>query len=190
MLYEQTPIPDVFQLTPQVFTDERGFFMETWRENDFVRHAGQYQFVQENQSFSRQGVLRGLHFQEQKSQGKLVRCITGEIFDVAVDLRPHSPTYGKWVGRFLSEKNKCQLWIPPEFAHGFYTLSEEANIVYKCTEYYAPEYERTLLWNDPVIQVDWPLQGQPILSPKDEQGCFLADLYPGLAPDSTNKEHS
>lgn len=181
MRYEPTAIPDVFLLTPQVVTDERGFFMETWRENDFFAHVGPYRFVQENQSCSRQGVLRGLHFQEQKSQGKLVRCVTGEIFDVAVDLRPGSPSRGKWVGRFLSETNNCLLWIPPGFAHGFYTRSPEARLVYKCTEYYAPEYERTLLWNDPVLRIDWPLKQEPVLSPKDLQGCCLADLDPNLA---------
>ncbi len=169
MLYEPTEIPDVFYLTPKIFPDQRGTFMETWRENDFISHIGKYSFVQENQSCSCRGVLRGLHFQIRQSQGKLVRCVQGEIFDVAVDLRPSSPTRGKWVGKILSEQNNCQLWLPPGFAHGFYTLSEQAILCYKCTNYYAPEHERTLLWNDPTVGITWRVE-TPFLSPKDLNG--------------------
>ncbi len=180
MLYEPTEIPDVFCLTPKVFPDKRGAFMETWRENDFAAHIGDYSFVQENQSSSCRGVLRGLHFQIRQSQGKLVRCVQGEIFDVAVDLRPFSPTCGKWVGRVLNEQNNRQLWLPPGFAHGFYTLSDQAILCYKCTDYYAPEHERTLLWDDPTVSIKWQDQ-KPLLSPKDLNGMSWNEVQKELA---------
>src|SRR5574344_1425157 len=144
-------IPDVKILEPQVFGDERGFFMETWRDNWFSENVCERRFVQDNHSKSRQGILRGLHYQMEQTQGKLVRVVAGEVYDVAVDLRRSSPTFGKWVGVHLSADNKKQLWVPEGFAHGFVVLSETAEFLYKTTDYYAPEYERSLLWNDPVL---------------------------------------
>lgn len=172
MNYEKLTIPDVVLLTPQVFGDERGFFMETFRQSEFEEHCGNYQFVQDNHSKSKQGILRGLHYQHAKPQGKLVRVTQGEVFDVAVDLREESPTFGKWVGVHLSEDNKQLLWVPPGFAHGFYVISEEAEFQYKCTDYYNPGDEYSLLWNDATLNIDWPLvNGEaPQLSGKDKQG--------------------
>ena len=168
-------IPEVVLLTPKVFGDERGFFMETFRQNEFEKHCGHYTFVQDNHSKSRRGILRGLHYQVTQPQGKLVRVTQGEVFDVAVDLRENSPTFGQWVGVYLSAENKQMLWVPPGFAHGFYVTSEEAEFQYKCTDYYAPEDECSIIWNDPTIAIDWPLvNGQlPRLSAKDEQGQAL-----------------
>lgn len=171
MQYEKLAIPDVVLITPQVFGDERGFFMETFRQNEFEDHCGHYTFVQDNHSKSTHGILRGLHYQHQQPQGKLVRVTQGEVFDVAVDMRQSSPTYGQWVGATLSEQNKQMLWVPPGFAHGFYVTSETAEFQYKCTDYYAPGDEVSILWNDPQLAIQWPIQGQkPRLSAKDEQG--------------------
>ncbi|BCB08504.1 dTDP-4-dehydrorhamnose 3,5-epimerase [Vreelandella venusta] len=171
MQYEKLAIPDVVLITPQVFGDERGFFMETFRQSEFEHHCGHYTFVQDNHSKSTHGILRGLHYQHQQPQGKLVRVTQGEVFDVAVDMRQSSPTYGQWVGATLSEQNKQMLWVPPGFAHGFYVTSETAEFQYKCTDYYAPGDEVSILWNDPQLAIQWPTQGQkPQLSAKDEQG--------------------
>ncbi|WP_372372773.1 dTDP-4-dehydrorhamnose 3,5-epimerase [Vreelandella venusta] len=171
MQYEKLAIPDVVLITPQVFGDERGFFMETFRQSEFEDHCGRYTFVQDNHSKSTHGILRGLHYQHQQPQGKLVRVTQGEVFDVAVDMRQSSPTYGQWVGATLSEQNKQMLWVPPGFAHGFYVTSETAEFQYKCTDYYAPGDEVSILWNDPQLAIQWPTLGQkPRLSAKDEQG--------------------
>lgn len=171
MNYEKLSIPDVVLLTPQVFGDDRGFFMETFRQSEFEEHCGNYQFVQDNHSKSKQGILRGLHYQHAKPQGKLVRVTQGEVFDVAVDLRESSPTFGQWVGVHLSADNKQLLWVPPGFAHGFYVISEEAEFQYKCTDYYNPGDEYSLLWNDSSLNIEWPLVNQeaPKLSAKDDQ---------------------
>jgi dTDP-4-dehydrorhamnose 3,5-epimerase len=167
-----TDIPDVIILEPQVFHDARGFFMETYHAGRLAELGIIAEFVQDNHSRSQRGTLRGLHYQLRQTQGKLVRVVIGELFDVAVDLRRRSPTFGRWTGAVLSADNKRQLWIPPGFAHGFYVLSETADLVYKVTDYYAPDWDRTLLWNDPQINVAWPLlEGQPpVLSAKDTQG--------------------
>lgn len=174
-------IPEILLIEPQIFGDERGFFLESYRESELLKMGVDTHFVQDNHSGSKQGVLRGLHYQIKQTQGKLVRVIRGEIFDVAVDIRHHSPTFGKWVGHILSEQNKNQLWIPASFAHGFYVISDWAEILYKTTDYYAPQWERTLLWNDPQLAIDWPiLEGtQPTLSEKDTQGVPLssAELF-------------
>ena len=175
MKWLQSDIPDVFLVIPEVFRDHRGFFMETFRQDIFQKQIGPVTFVQDNHSRSNQGTLRGLHYQIRQPQGKLVRVVSGEVFDVAVDVRKSSPFFGRWVGTTLSAENKTMLWIPPGFAHGFYVLSPEAEFTYKCTDYYAPEHERTLLWNDPAISIDWPLTGHkpPVLSPKDSAGLPL-----------------
>ncbi|MCW9718784.1 dTDP-4-dehydrorhamnose 3,5-epimerase [Avibacterium sp. 21-599] len=165
-----TTIPDVKILEPQVFGDERGFFMETFRQQWFKENVCNRTFVQENHSKSTKGVLRGLHYQIENAQGKLVRVISGAVFDVAVDLRKNSPTFGKWVGEILSTENKRQLWVPEGFAHGFYVLSDEAEFVYKCTDYYNPKDEHSLIWNDPTIGIEWPIIGEPNLSNKDLNG--------------------
>lgn len=172
-----TAIPDVKILEPKVFGDERGFFLETFREDWFREHVADVSFVQDNHSKSGQGILRGLHYQTQQTQGKLVRVVAGEVYDVAVDMRKNSPTFGKYVGVLLSGDNKRQLWVPEGFAHGFYVTTESAEFVYKCTNYYAPEFEQSLLWNEPNLGIQWPLVGgsQPLLSPKDEAGLMLAD---------------
>ncbi len=167
-----TEIPDVFILEPQVFYDARGYFMETYHARQLAELGISAQFVQDNHSRSQRGTLRGLHYQIRQAQGKLLRVVCGEIFDVAVDLRRRSPTFGQWTGAILSADNKRQLWIPPGFAHGFYAISETADLVYKVTDYYAPQWERTLIWNDPQINIAWPLvDGQPpVLSARDAQG--------------------
>jgi len=164
-----TIIPDVKIIEPTVFGDERGFFMETWSQKKFEELVIKKptRFVQDNHSKSKQGVLRGLHFQAENTQGKLVRVTSGEVFDVAVDIRKRSATFGQWVGAYLSAENKHQLWIPEGFAHGFYVTSEEAEFVYKCTNYYDPQSEVSILWNDPDIGIDWPLTEAPSLSIKD-----------------------
>lgn len=177
MEYVKTEIPEVILITPKVFGDERGFFMETFRHNDFVKNCGNYNFVQDNHSSSSKGILRGLHFQLQQPQGKLVRVTKGEVFDVAVDMRKNSPTFGKWVGEYLSEQNRKMLWVPPGFAHGFYVTSDTAEFQYKCTDYYNPVDEYSLIWNDPSINIDWPLRGEPpVLSAKDCAGRNFTDL--------------
>ena len=177
MEYRPTAIPDVVLCVPKVFGDERGFFMETFRADEFERECAPVRFVQDNHSRSTRGILRGLHYQNPQPQGKLVRVTEGEVFDVAVDLRKDSPTFGKWVGELLSAENKHMLWVPPGFAHGFYVTSPTAEFVYKCTDYYAPENEETLAWDDPAVGVEWPLvNGEPPrLSAKDAAGVSLAD---------------
>lgn len=181
MEFQRTEIPDVVLLKPKVFEDERGFFLETYRESEFTAECGLVSFVQDNHSGSRQGTLRGLHYQILHPQGKLIRTIAGEIFDVAVDLRRSSPTFGKWVGAVLSSKNRNQLWIPPCFAHGFYVMSAWAEVIYKTTDYYAPEFERTISWRDPAIGIEWPLIGGqiPSLSEKDKVGnsILTAEIF-------------
>jgi dTDP-4-dehydrorhamnose 3,5-epimerase len=181
MKFTPTEIPDVILIAAQVFGDERGFFMETYRASLFEEAGLPSRFVQDNHSGSRRGALRGLHYQIHQPQGKLVRVVAGEVFDVVVDIRRSSPTFSKWVGVNLSAQNRLQMWIPAGFAHGFYVISDWAEIVYKATDYYAPEWERTLLWNDPDTGIAWPLLNgeQPTLSAKDAQGKSLgeADLY-------------
>lgn len=173
----RTAIPEVILIEPKVFGDERGFFMETWRDSWLEEMGVDVSFIQDNHSLSSKGILRGLHYQIKQPQGKLVRVVSGEVFDVAVDLRKGSPTFGKWVGEWLTAENKRMLWVPPGFAHGFMVVSDEAEFVYKCTSYYAPEYDRTLLWNDPAIGIDWPLDGieEVKLSEKDKVGKVLAE---------------
>lgn len=171
----ETKIPDVKLLEPQVFGDERGFFMETFRDEWFKQNVAHRTFVQENHSKSAKGVLRGLHYQTENTQGKLVRVVSGVVFDVAVDMRKGSPTFGQWVGEILSAENKRQLWVPEGFAHGFYVLSDEAEFVYKCTDYYNPKAEHSLLWNDTTVAIDWPLEGAPSLSAKDLAGKPFAN---------------
>lgn len=172
MQFRPTEIPDVIVVEPRVFGDERGFFLETWERRKFAAAGIDADFVQDNHSASCRHVLRGLHYQLARPQGKLVRVVVGEVFDVAVDLRSTSPTFGKWVGLHLSAENKRILWIPPGFAHGFLTLSERAEFVYKCTDYYDPTSERSLLWNDPKLGIAWPLPAgaTPLVSAKDAAG--------------------
>jgi dTDP-4-dehydrorhamnose 3,5-epimerase len=174
-----TAIPDVLIFEPTLHGDHRGFFMETWRESTFADIAPGLRFVQDNHSKSGKGILRGLHYQLTQPQGKLVRVIAGEIYDVAVDMRRRSPTFGQWVGVTLSADNHRQLWVPPGFAHGFLVTGESAEMVYKCTDYYAPQDEHSLRWNDPAVGIDWPLAGlgmpEPVLSAKDRDGRLFAD---------------
>ena len=172
----KTKIPDILIIKPQVFGDDRGFFFESFNQKQFTEKSGiNTQFVQDNHSRSQQNVLRGLHYQIQQPQGKLVRAIIGEIIDVAVDIRRNSPTFGQWVSCVLSAENKQELWIPIGFAHGFYVLSDVAEVLYKTTDYYAPKQERTILWNDPDIDINWENTTTPILSQKDQAGSFLKD---------------
>ncbi len=170
-----TIIPDVLLVKSEVFGDERGFFMETWRRGALAGHGVDADFVQDNFSHSVTGTLRGLHYQLRKPQGKLVRVTRGEIFDVAVDLRRSSQNFGQWVGQRLSADENMALWIPPGFCHGFYVTSGPADVHYKCTESYAPEDDRCILWNDGALAIDWPLSGTPLLSEKDRQGTPFAD---------------
>ena len=170
-------IPDVFLIEPRVFGDDRGFFFESFNHARFEAAIGrQVSFVQDNHSKSNKGVLRGLHFQTQNAQGKLVRVSQGAVFDVAVDIRKGSPTYGSWVGEILSAENKRQLWIPEGLAHGFLVLSDSAEFLYKTTNYYAPEYECCIIWNDPDLAIEWPLDVVPALSQKDQLGERFSDL--------------
>jgi len=171
-------IADVLLIEPKVFGDERGFFYESFNQQRFNEATGlNYDFVQDNHSKSAKGVLRGLHYQlPPKAQGKLVRVIAGEVFDVAVDIRKDSPTFGQWVGEHLSADNKRQLWIPPGLAHGFLVLSDSAEFLYKTTDYYAPELERCIRWNDPALAIVWPIDGEPVLSAKDAQGKRLSEI--------------
>lgn len=171
----KTKIPDVKLLEPQVFGDERGFFMETFRDEWFKKNVANRTFVQENHSKSVKGVLRGLHYQTENTQGKLVRVISGAVLDVAVDLRKSSPTFGQYVAEILSAENKRQLWVPEGFAHGFYVISDEAEFVYKCTDYYNPKAEHSLIWNDPTVGIEWNLDREPSLSAKDLAGKLLQD---------------
>jgi dTDP-4-dehydrorhamnose 3,5-epimerase len=171
-----TAIPEVLILEPKVFGDERGFFMESFNARKFAEATGlNVQFVQDNHSRSTKGVLRGLHYQVQQPQGKLVRVVSGAVFDVAVDIRKSSPTFGQWVGVELSAENHRQLWVPAGFAHGFLVLSESADFLYKTTDYYAPEYEHCIRWNDPAINIQWPLTAAPELSAKDAAGGSLSE---------------
>lgn len=177
----KTEIPDVVLLEPKVFGDDRGFFFESWNARTLKELGIDAEFVQDNHSYSQRGVLRGLHYQIQQPQGKLVRVIAGEVFDVAVDLRRSSPTFGKWVSFMLSADNKHIAWIPPGFAHGFCVTSVSAEFLYKTTDYYSPQYERSVLWNDPALDIPWPLNGmEPQLSAKDRAGVLLkdAELFP------------
>jgi len=181
MRFTATTHPEIILVEPLTFQDNRGFFMETYQKEKFYQAGIPYEFVQDNHSSSIKGTLRGLHYQIIHAQGKLVRVAQGEVFDVAVDLRRGSPFFGKWVGEILSEKNKVQLWIPPGFAHGFYALSDQADVIYKTTEYYFPEGDRCIRWNDPDLAIEWPLyKGKhPLLSTKDAEGCAFsqAEVY-------------
>ena len=165
-------IPDVILIEPKVFGDDRGFFFESFNQAQFETAIGRkVNFVQDNHSRSAKNVLRGLHYQIQQPQGKLVRVTQGEVFDVAVDIRRSSPTFGKWVGAILSADNKKQMWVPPGFAHGFVVLSDTAEFLYKTTDYYAPQHERCIVWNDTSLAINWHIQGEPVLSGKDAQGA-------------------
>ncbi len=182
MKFTPSIIPDVILIEPAVFGDHRGFFMETWQRKTFAENGIDYDFVQDNHSKSSQGILRGLHYQIEQPQGKLVRVVEGCVFDVAVDMRESSATFGQWVGYELSAENKKLLWVPPGFAHGFYVMSESAEFVYKCTDYYAPEHERSVLWNDAKLGIDWPLirnkddnNTAPTLSEKDADAPTFAN---------------
>lgn len=172
-----TEIPDVVRFQPHVFQDIRGFFMETYQKETFSQAGIWQEFVQDNHSSSIQWTLRGLHYQVTQTQGKLVRAVIGKIFDVAVDLRRNSPTFGKWVGAYLSDENKAQLWIPPGFAHGFLVLSERADVVYKTTDFYDPKGDRTIRWDDPTLGIDWPIPMDilPLISEKDASGVLFKD---------------
>ncbi len=172
-----TSIPDVKIIEPKVFGDERGFFLETFRDDWFKANVADVVFVQDNHSKSSQGILRGMHYQLTQTQGKLVRVTSGEVYDVAIDMRKNSPSFGQWFGVLLSAENKRQLWVPAGFAHGFYVTSESAEFVYKCTDYYAPEHEVSVKWNDPKLNVDWPILSNtnPSLSVKDDNGLLFND---------------
>ena len=171
----RTAIPDVLIVEPKVFGDPRGFFFESYNRRTLEPHGIPGEFVQDNHSRSAKGVLRGLHYQIRQPQGKLVRVVSGEVFDVAVDIRRSSPAFGKWVGEILSAANKRMMWIPPGFAHGFLVLSESAEFLYKTTDYWAPEHERSLLWNDPQLAIAWPLEGAPTLAAKDAAAKRLSE---------------
>ena len=177
MEFVPTRLPDVIVIRPRVFEDPRGFFMDTWHRKLFEQNGPGVDFVQDSHSGSAAGTIRGLHYQIEQAQGKLLRVVKGEAFDVAVDIRRSSPDFGQWTGEVLSAENRKMLWIPPGFAHGFLVLSNTAEFEYKLTNYYAPEHERTLLWDDPEIGIDWPLADgeEPILSPKDQAGLPLKD---------------
>lgn len=180
MKVERASIADVLVLEPKVFGDARGFFLESWNARSFAAAGIDAKFVQDNQSRSSRNVLRGLHYQVRQPQGKLVRVVAGEIWDVAVDLRRSSPTFGRWAGIALDAASHRMLWIPPGFAHGFVVLSEQADVLYKASDYYAPELERILLWNDPALGIAWPLAGEPVIADKDRRGTPLAraETYP------------
>ena len=177
MQFESTRIPDVVLIRPKVFGDSRGYFLETWEERKFAAGGIDVRFVQDNHSFSARHTLRGLHWQAQQMQGKLVRVVTGAVYDVAVDIRRNSPTFGQWVGVELSAENHHMLWVPAGFAHGFVVLSESAHFLYRCTDFYAPQYERSILWNDPDLGIEWSLPpgAQPILSAKDAAAVRFRD---------------
>lgn len=177
----QTPLPGVLVIEPRVFEDDRGFFLQSYHEKQFWDAGLRDTFVQDNHSFSKQGTLRGLHYQLKHPQGKLVRVVTGEAFDVAVDIRQGSPTFGQWFGDILSAENKRQLYVPPGFAHGFCVLSETADFLYKCTDFYTPGDEYGIRWNDPEIKIDWPIH-DPVLSAKDETAPWLKDASAHLPP--------
>jgi dTDP-4-dehydrorhamnose 3,5-epimerase len=170
-----TNIPDVLLIEPRVFGDARGFFFESWNEQSFAAAGISARFVQDNHSRSAQNVLRGLHYQIRQPQGKLVRVMAGEIFDVAVDIRKSSPTFGRVIGTRLSAESHNMVWVPVGFAHGFCVVSEHAEVLYKTTDFYAPQHERSILWNDPALGIDWPIAGDPVLSAKDAAGVLLRD---------------
>lgn len=182
MEWVKTAIPDVIHIVPDIHGDGRGYFKETWNSKAFAESGLDIDFVQDNESRSRRGTLRGLHYQITQPQGKLVRVCYGTVFDVAVDLRRSSPTFGKWVGKYLSAERHNMLWIPPGFAHGFYVTSDAAVLLYKCTDFYAPEYDRTIVWDDADLAIDWPLHysGEPLLSGKDRMGnrFSMAECFP------------
>lgn len=183
MKFIPATIPDILIIEPKVFQDERGFFLESYQKERFAEAGIAFDFVQDNHSKSGQGVLRGLHYQIRQPQGKLLRVTAGEIFDVALDIRRGSPTFGKWFGTLLSADNRSMLWVPPGFAHGFYVTTPQAELLYKATDYYAPHWERTIMWNDPAVGIEWPTQGRtPILSRRDQAGSPLAeaDVYEDL----------
>ena len=182
MIATPTEIPDVLLIAPRVVGDERGYFFESYNQADFASCGIPAHFVQDNHSRSQRNVLRGLHYQIHQPQGKLVRVVCGTVFDVAVDLRRGSPSFGKWVGAELSAENKRMFWMPPGMAHGFIVLSDSADFLYKATDYFAPEFERTILWNDPDLGIRWPLVGEPILSSKDAAGLTFrdAEVYEGV----------
>ena len=172
----KTNLPEVMIIEPKVFGDERGFFYESFNAKKFAELTGlNVEFVQDNHSMSAKNILRGLHYQIQQAQGKLVRVVSGEVFDVAVDLRKSSPRFGQWTGAFLSAENNKQMWIPPGFAHGFVVTSDKAEFLYKTTDYWAPEFERSLMWNDPAIGIEWPITDAPMLSGKDQVAKLLAE---------------
>ncbi|OEU58360.1 MAG: dTDP-4-dehydrorhamnose 3,5-epimerase [Desulfobulbaceae bacterium S3730MH12] len=176
MKVTQTTIPDVLVIEPEVFGDERGFFFESFNQKSWQRNTGlDRAFVQDNHSRSAKGVLRGIHYQVQQIQGKLVRVVAGEVFDVAVDLRKNSPTFGRWVGEYLSAENFKQFWVPEGFGHAFVVLSESAEFLYRTTDYWAPEHERCIIWNDPELDINWPIDFAPRLSEKDVKGLLLKD---------------
>lgn len=180
MVFTETEIPGVTLVESQLFGDQRGFFLELYHQQKFRERGIELTFVQDNLSRSQRGVLRGLHYQIEQPQGKYVTVLAGAIFDVAVDLRRSSPSFGRWVGRILSEENRLAMLIEPGFAHGFYVLSETADVLYKCSDLYAPQHERTLLWDDHLVNIDWPLTGAPVLSEKDARGTLLqsCECYP------------
>ncbi len=176
MRVSPTAMPDVLVIEPEIFGDERGYFYESFNYQRWLRNTGiECDFVQSNHSRSIRGVLRGLHYQVKQPQGKIVRVVVGEVFDVAVDLRRSSPYFGKWVGAHLSAENKKQIWIPEGFGHGYLVLSDAAEFLYRTTDYYAPEHERCIIWNDPDISIDWPVDGEPLLSTKDTSGMLFKD---------------
>jgi dTDP-4-dehydrorhamnose 3,5-epimerase len=176
MNFLPTKIPDVILVEPRVFGDERGYFMETWEQRKFAAAGINAEFVQDNHSRSVRGTLRGLHYQIEQPQGKLVRVVVGEVYDVVVDIRRTSPTFGQWVAEILSADNKKMLWVPPGCAHGFLVTGDEADFVYKCTDFYAPQHERCIRWDDPDLNIDWPLSGQtPLVSDKDRKGARFTD---------------
>ncbi len=177
MKFSPQRLPEVILIEPTVFSDSRGYFMETWHQKKFSNIGIDINLVQDNLSHSRNGVLRGLHYQIQQPQGKLVQVLAGEIFDVAVDIRKGSPTFGQYVSAVLSRQNRHQLWVPAGFAHGFLVMSHEAEVIYSCSDFYAPQYERTILWNDPSLNIPWPLtkNESPVLSEKDAVGKLLKD---------------
>src|SRR4051812_44142127 len=175
MNFDATSLPGVTLITPKVYGDDRGFFFESWNEREFAGAGLSQHFVQDNHSRSAKNVLRGLHYQMRQPQGKLVRVIAGEIFDVAVDIRKSSPNFGRWFGCTINAMGKKMLWVPIGFAHGFLVVSESAEVLYKTTDFYAPEHERTIAWNDPAMAIDWPLDGEPLLSAKDREGTALHD---------------
>ena len=176
MRFIPAPIPDILIIEPKVNEDERGFFLESYQKKYFFEAGIPFEFVQDNHSKSYEGVLRGLHYQIKQPQGKLLRVSAGEIFDVVLDIRRRSPTFGKWFGVYLSAENKQMMWVPPGFANGFYVTTPQAELLYKATDYYAPEWERTIRWNDPAINIEWPLRGKaPILSARDEAGSLFSE---------------